>query len=379
MRVAFICPGLGHGGAETQIIAMAAALVRQGHAVLTLVLFPGTARVADLRAKGVRVVEFEKRRRLDLGLILKLRAELSNFGADLVHGFLFDGNLYARLAAMGLGVTVLASERNSDYTLRPAQQVAHRLTRWLSDGVIANSHHGAALARSMYPGLKREHVHVVWNGIDWRAIRARAAVARGLRVRLGLSEQTKIVCFVGAIKPQKDYALAIKVVQTVVRMSENAWAAVFVGAEFPKMAGYRSLDYEGSQAYAGAVERDFNELPTGRAFRLGQINDVVEVMAQSNVLLSTSLHEGFPNVVLEAMAAGTPVVSTSYSDIARILPFEWQVVGSREAGELAAAVMRAEADGPCVIRAQQQWVEAHADIDATVNLLATIYAGYRRA
>lgn len=377
MRIAFICPGLGHGGAETQIIAMAAGLARQGHEVCTLVLFPGTARVAQLRALGVRVVEFEKRRRLDLGLVLKLRAELAAFSADVVHGFLFDGNLYARLAGWGQGMLIVSSERNSDYTLRASQQLAHRLTRWMTDEVIANSHCGAALARTMFPRLADDHVHVVWNGIDWRAVRARATAASGLRAQIGLPATTKIVGFVGAIKPQKDYELAIETVKTVVGGPGSDWAALFVGARFPKVAPYWSADYEGSRAYAATIEQRFAGLPADKVFRLGQIDNAVEVMAECNVLLSTSRHEGFPNVVLEAMAAGTPVVSTRYSDIDRILPMRWQVVASGRAAELAGAVLRAERERAALVQAQRLWVEKHADIDALVEQLSTLYGRCR--
>ena len=74
----------------------------------------------------------------------------------------------------------------------------------------------------------------------------------------------------------------------------------------------------------------------------GLRRDVLDIIRQSNVLFSTSLHEGFPNVVIEAMSCGTPVVSTDYSDIRLILPNEWQVVGSRNPSDLADAVIRSD-------------------------------------
>jgi glycosyltransferase involved in cell wall biosynthesis len=46
--------------------------------------------------------------------------------------------------------------------------------------------------------------------------------------------------------------------------------------------------------------------------------DVHDVIASCDVLLTTSLHEGFPNVVLEVMTCGTPVASTDYPDVGRM-------------------------------------------------------------
>jgi glycosyltransferase involved in cell wall biosynthesis len=53
--------------------------------------------------------------------------------------------------------------------------------------------------------------------------------------------------------------------------------------------------------------------------------DAPAILAQCDVQLMTSCREGFPNVVLEGMVLGVPVVSTDYSDIRHILPRARQV------------------------------------------------------
>ena len=108
----------------------------------------------------------------------------------------------------------------------------------------------------------------------------------------------------------------------------------------------------------------------------GLRRDVPAIIRKANVLFSTSLHEGFPNVILEAMAVGTPVISTDFSDIRSILPCDWQVVGSRDASDIAAAIVRAEGQRARLATSQRSWVETHGTIATAAERLESIFAKY---
>lgn len=373
MRIAFVCPGLHHGGAETQLIALATQLHALGHTVRVNTLFRGTARVAALREAGVEVFEYDKRLRLDLRLLARMRRDLRAFAPDVLQGMLFDGNLYARLAGAGLGVPVVCAERSSDYELRRSQRLAQRLTHRLTDAVIANSYAGAALARRMFPTLAADRVHVVWNGIDAAAAAQRAAGACGLRAALGVATSARLLCFVGAVKPEKDVPLALRTAALLFQREGPPWHLVMLGAAYAKVGEYRIVEFEQSQTCETEVAQMIANFPSGRIHRLGVSDQVIETIAQCDVLLSTSRREGFPNVVLEAMVAGTPVVSTAYSDIERILPRPWQVVGSRDPAALADAVERAYAEAPVLAAAQRAWVQANAGLERLAKATLQVY------
>jgi hypothetical protein len=113
MRILIVISGLGYGGAERQVVLLARELVRRGHAVLIYTLNDHVPRRAELEGTRVELVVDQKRRRLDPQVLRRLRRAIVDWRADVVHGFLFDGNVYARLAGWGLDVASPAGASTS--------------------------------------------------------------------------------------------------------------------------------------------------------------------------------------------------------------------------------------------------------------------------
>jgi glycosyltransferase involved in cell wall biosynthesis len=365
MRVLFVISSLALGGAERQIVLLSRALVRLGHCVSVYTLTRETPLLDELAATDVQVIIDQKRRKLDLAVLTRLRAHIRAWRPDIVHGFLYDGDLYSRLAAWGCRVPVLNSERNDNYALSFLQRIGYRLTSMLCDGIVANSHAGAAFARRVHRRQQND-VHVVWNGIDLQEIDARIGRSRQPAREIAPGPGIKRLCMVGAIKPQKDYLLALRVMRRLVDQ-DGSWRLVCVGDELAlKPSGYKC---------EVLAERDRLQLQSFVHF-VGNRRDVPELIASSDLLLVTSLHEGFPNVVLEAMACGTAVVTTDYADVRRIVPDAVQVVSSRDPVEIAAAVVRCHGRRGELATAQRRWVEQHATAASSVAALLGVYARY---
>lgn len=365
MRILFVISGLGLGGAEKQLIMLSKELVQRGHAVFIYALTQFVPRAGDLANSSVELMVDPKNSRLDIQLILRLRRRIGDWKPDIVHGFLYDGNIYARLAAFGLGVPVLDSERNDNYALSTIKSIGYYLTGGMSSGVVANSYSGAEFATRKYMRAGKNS-HVLWNGIDLTEVDQRVAKAKLHGSQFFMGPGVKRVAVVGNFKPQKDLHLAMRVARSLIDL-DSRWRMIVVGGDLPGKA----TDYKRDVVRTRDELRLYNHVSF-----VGSRRDVLEIIAMCDAVLITSHHEGFPNVVLEAMACRSPVVSTEYSDVRRILPMNWQVVASRNEYDLAQALLRCDQERANVSAAQRRWVETHATPGICAERLLSIYSSY---
>jgi glycosyltransferase involved in cell wall biosynthesis len=375
MRILFVISELIFlGGSQKQLVELARQLVRRGHEASIYTLNRDVPRERELRGSGVALIVDQKRARLDPSVLWRLNRTIRRWKPDVVHSFLFDADIYARIAALGTGVPVLNSERNSGYSLSRVQAAAHLATRRLVRGVVANSYTGRAFAQGLFR-LPPEDIHVVWNGARLDELQRQAASGADHRAEFFGASPCRIACLVGAIKPQKDYHLALDTAKYLID-SDSRWRVLLIGDELPA-SSYRAGADTGS--YKADVLRHYERLDARGRIRFAWMrNDVPALVRQCDVLYVTSLHEGFPNAVLEAMALRVPVVSTEYSDIRRILPFADQVVGERSAEELARRIAWVDERRERVAEQQLLWVRQHATIEQAAAGLERIYLRYVR-
>jgi len=377
MRVLFIISDLGFHGAQKQVVELSRGLAARGHAVAIYTLNEDAARAPELEGSGVELVVDQKRTKLDPAVLWRLHRFIRRFRADVVHGFLFDGDIYARIAAIGTRALVFNSERSANYTISRAQLWAHRLTHGLVDAVVANSHAGARFAEKLYR-YDPARMHVVWNGMCVEEFEQKGVSARDYRSEFFGPGDYRIACMIGHIKPAKDYPLALDVAAALVN-DYPGWRVLFLGEALSGKGEYKAGSDSDTGEYKRAVIEKYERLGlagTGKVVFAGARADAPAILKQCDVQLMTSAWEGFPNVVLEAMVLGVPVVSTDYSDIREILPRMDQVVASRKPEELAKAIVTVAADRSAVVAEQKRWVQAHAGIDKATQELERVYERY---
>lgn len=317
-----IVSSLQRGGAERQVVALANHLDAERFDVHVITLAADVPLAADL-APHVPLHIVAKRWRFDATVVLRAVRLLRRLQLDVVHGFLFDAEMVARVAGRLARVPVIvASERNADYRRPLVQRVGQRLSRGCYDVLIANSHAGRRFAQRTL-ALPDERVRTVANGVDVARFAPgdRAAARRALAV----PGKGPLVGMVASIKPQKNYEMFVAAAARITAALPGT-QFVCVGATLGGDSGARRLWRSGAglhgdtAAYRRMIERKVHAAGLNDAVHWRpHVNDMPSVYNACDVLVLTSDREGTPNCVLEAMACARPVVVTDVADNARIV------------------------------------------------------------
>jgi glycosyltransferase involved in cell wall biosynthesis len=310
-RLLFVISNLEYGGAQRQVVELVNHLDPRHFVAHVCSLSPYTPLAEYLRDADTCLHIIHKRGKYDVTVVPRLVRLLRHLRSDIIQSYLFDADIAARLAGrLAPTRAVVGAERNTDYTLQRRHLMAYRLTRRHVDLIIANSHAGAAFNSRML-GHPANFYRVVHNGVD--TARFTPAPAHELRQELGFAQDTPIVGMFASFKAQKNHALAFETARCLLERLPDVHF-LFVGDVLFK-------GMHGSVDYAARMQRLVDELGIrSRCLFLGNRSDVAQLYRVCNVTMLTSLFEGTPNVILESMASGVPVVATDVSDNAFIIP-----------------------------------------------------------
>jgi glycosyltransferase involved in cell wall biosynthesis len=360
MKIVKVISSLTYGGAETQVMSMSKELVRQGHKVTIITTENHSPRAHELNGSGVELVSLNKVAKLEFKLLKELREQFKRINPDIIHAYLYDAEFYSRLAALGLGITLINSERNDQYKFNRSQAVGHFLTERLVDGVIANSYAGQKFASVLYKSLPKEKLKVVWNGIDLDHVDDRLFSKNiNYKEEWFPRESIKLAVMAASVKPQKNYCYALQIAEKLIE-ADSTWRVVFLGDEISNS----------SDSYKTKILASWNTLKhKGKIRFMG----VLEVLAQADVSFLTSHHEGFPNTVLESMAVGTPVVTTEFSDIKKIAIEPWLIKNKHNPDVFVGTINRIIKERDALSKKSRLWVENNCSIVKTVEQLLNVY------
>jgi len=325
--VVHVIPGLGVGGAERMLIK----LLGRAHDP-TMV-----HRVVSLRAGGELRSEMEAVAGpiVEIGIdgsfpgpasAWKLRAEVRRLEPSLVVGWMYHGNLAARFARQGR--PMIWNIRQSIYGWRhfkPATTLTIRAGALLSrsaQAIVYNSRTAAGQHAAL--GYADERALVLPNGFDVGRFTTTPRGRESARRLLEVPEGTTVIGMVARVHPFKGHDDFMRAAELVAR-KRDAVSFVLVGT--------------GTEEYLAEWRRGHPEARVDvRA--LGEVRDVSTVFPGIDLVVSSSVTEGFPNAVGEAMACGIPCVVTDVGDCAFLVGDAGVVVPPSAPAALAEGVER---------------------------------------
>lgn len=296
--------GLRVGGAEVLAARLARRLAGAFRFVFYCLDELGTLG-ESLRGDGFPVAVIGRRPGLDRGCARRLGEASRRDGVSVLHAHQYTPFFYGMLArGFRPSPPILFTEHGRHFPdpRRPKRMAANRLLIRRRDRVAAVG--GAvrdALVRN--EGIPRRRIEVVYNGIDLSGYRGEGPDRAAVRREIGVEAGDFVVMQVARLDHLKDHATAVRAIERVVGQRPEA-KLVLVG-EGPEEGSIRALVRDrGLDAHVRL---------------LGLRDDVPRLFRSADVGFLTSVSEGVPLTLIEAMAAALPTVATDVGGVGEVV------------------------------------------------------------
>lgn len=301
VRIGYVIGGLGRGGAELQLIQLAATMVGRDHEVEVLA-YDGASPVDDVaRQRGVTV-----RTPGAVGRFAKMvttRRWYEAFRPDVVHGVMKRASTLALLARLPrrLPPVIATDMSTATYGQRTPVLWASLLAFALADRVVTQTGLNRSNLERLAPWL-RGRTEVVRNGLD-------VSRFQPLEAKVARNGGVFTFCVVGTVYAVKNPERVVRAVAELLRRGRTGFRVLWFGRT-PAAANGR-----GQSAADLAKVLGVSDVITFE----GETATVECVYQRADALLHASIQEGFPNAVAEGMACGLPIVVSNVSDLPEVV------------------------------------------------------------
>lgn len=300
-KVCFAIPSLDVGGTERQLLHLIRGLTDDHEITVLCTQHDGTL-AGEARRAGAELRSLQLRGGWDPRATYRFRRALQRIRPDVLHTFLFGFDYPANRAAQRLGVPAILSSRRQLSAWKKARHIRlQQRANQLADAIVANSRAVADFAQEQ-EGAPERMIRVIPNGIDVTEFECSCDHAV-LRKRYRIPAHTRVVGTVANLSSVKDYPLFFRVAEDLME---------------------RRPDVQFLVVGSGPLEHWFDEHVRGldwsdRVTRVSTVTDVPDLLAFMDVFVFCSKSEGFPNAVMEAMAAGRAVVAANVGGIPELI------------------------------------------------------------
>ena len=318
--------------------------------------------IADL---GIPVDSLEMERgQPSLKALLSLVSMLKELKPAILQTWLYHADLLGLFAGKLAGVpNILWNVRSSNMDMTQYRRLSGWVVRACAtlsgfpQGVVINSNAGRLYHQKI--GYRPSKWQLIPNGVDVQRFKPDPISRQALRKEWNIAEDDLVIGYVARFDPMKDHRTFLHAASQLVRRYDNV-DFVLCGA---------GIDWDNVDLVSVIESLGLRS----KVHLLGSRSDVERVFSAMDIATSSSLSEGFPNTIAEAMACGASVVSTAAGDAAEIVGDTGVIVPSGRPDELAAGWLRMIEAGTDNLqdygnRARQQIAENH-----SLEVMVTTY------
>jgi|ERR1051326_1350054 glycosyltransferase involved in cell wall biosynthesis len=296
LRITYVAGTLGQGGAERQLFYAVEALRQSGAAVQVLSLDQGGFWEKPIKELGAAVTWIGQDRSR-FKRVFRIAKHLKQQPVDILQSQHFYTNAYASLAALFLNCKAIGALRsNGHFEVTESGRIGGRINLQLPKILAANSQ--SSIQYAIRRGISRSRLFFLPNVVDTDRFKPGGA-AKGPITLLTVGRLTREKRF-------DRFISLIHRLRTERGLDVRGW---IVG---PTRADQELRPVLEEQATAFGLLSDKLQF-------LGSVADMVPIYQQGTIFVLTSDHEGTPNVLLEAMATGLPIVATDVGGVPEVV------------------------------------------------------------
>jgi glycosyltransferase involved in cell wall biosynthesis len=297
MNIVHLTASTFHGGPERQMLGLAHHLPQTYQSVFLSFAEGGRCRqfLSTARHHGFEAVALNYDRLRLWSAVSEIAGHLERIGADVLccHGY--KANILGRMAARRQKIPVVAVTRGwtaENFKVRLYERLDRFHLQWMDQVVCVSEAQAVRVRRA---GVRPDRVRVIYNAIDPTRFHGPDARYRAKLLRYFRQPRTHVLGAAGRLSPEKGFEVLVRAAERILREQPRAGFVLF--GEGPERA---------------RLQKQINAAGLGQSLILAGFRaDLDRFLPHFDLLVLPSYTEGMPNVVLEAFAAGVPVVATA--------------------------------------------------------------------
>ena len=299
----YVITGLHTGGAEIRLQDLLSRLDREKFDPVIVSIIPIGKIGKEIVNRGDKVIFLNMKRKLGfLFVFFRFLRIIKKEKPDIIHSHLFHANILARLAKIfNRKIKIISSIRNENIGGKN-REIFLRMTDSLSDitNTISENVTQKMIEKKVAPANR---IITVYNGIDVNKFYPNREKGEEIKKNLKIEKRLPILISVGRLSRAKGYYYLIESIEKLKQKYPDVVLLILgEGKEKDKLE--KQIEQKGLK---------------NNIFLLGNKDNVCDYLNSADLFVSSSIWEGLPTVILEAMACNLPVVATRVGGVEEIM------------------------------------------------------------